>query len=302
MKKGYLFFALFAVLIALVAVLIAIHYRGGGRVLYLATTTSVKDAGLLDVLIPKFEEYMRSRGYNVEVRYSAVGTGMALRMAERGDVDLVLVHSPELERRYLEEGVLKCRSIVAYNYFVLVGPLEDPANVSGMDILNAFKNIALAGEEGRAYFISRGDLSGTHMKELEVWERLNISPIPGKDRWYVSTGSGMEQTLLMANEMRGYTLTDTGTWAKLEGSGRLFNLKVVVSSDMSLLNLYSVAIVRDDPIAREFARFLLGEEGQRIIGELKVDGLNLFIPISGAEEGVLEYIRREGLDFGSPCW
>ncbi|ABL87230.1 binding protein, putative [Pyrobaculum islandicum DSM 4184] len=262
-------------------------------VLYMATTTSVKDTGLLDVLIPDFERWAAERGYDVEVRYSAVGTGQALLMAARGDVDVVLVHAPALERRYLENGTLKCRDVVAYNFFIVVGPRGDPAGARGTSAAEAFKKIA----EAKAPFVSRGDRSGTHLKELSLWrEAIGREPDPKVDTWYISAGAGMGQTLLLANEKRAYALTDVGTWLRYRD--KLDQLEVVVPAAPDLINIYSFAIVKPSPAARLMAQYML-TRGQEVIGNLTVAGQPLFTPISRADPKALEWIKPA--IFGPSC-
>lgn len=265
----------------------------------MATTTSVRDTGLLDVLVPDFEGWAAARGLRVEVRYTAVGTGQALRMAERGDVDVVIVHAPGLEARYLERGILKCRDVIAYNFFVVVGPRDDPAGARGSDAVEAFRRIARAGAEGRASFVSRGDMSGTNLKELELWEAaIGRRPDPARDAWYISAGAGMAMTLQLANEEAAYTLTDVGTWLRFRES--LPSLGVIVPEAPQLINVYSFSIVRPSPAARLMAQYM-ATRGQEVIGGLTAGGQRLFTPIAEAEPRALEWIRGAGALFGPGC-
>lgn len=262
-------------------------------VIYMATTTSVKDTGLLDVLIPDFEKWAAARGYNIEVRYSAVGTGQALAMAARGDVDVVIVHAPSLEREYLKNGTLKCRDVIAYNFFVVVGPRDDPAKIRGLNATEAFKRIAQA----KAPFVSRGDKSGTHLKELSIWSQaIGRQPDPQKDTWYISAGAGMGQTLLLANEKRAYTLSDTGTWLRYRD--KLPELDVLVEAAPDLINIYSFEIVKPSDATKLMAQYMV-TRGLEVIGNLTVSGIPLFTPINKADPKAMEWIKPS--IFGESC-
>ncbi|MCU7786855.1 substrate-binding domain-containing protein [Pyrobaculum sp. 3827-6] len=262
-------------------------------VLYMATTTSVKDTGLLDVLIPDFEKWARSRGYDIEVRYTAVGTGQALLMAARGDVDVVIVHAPSLEKQYLENGTLKCRDVIAYNFFIIVGPKDDPAGARGLTAVEAFRKIA----EAKAPFVSRGDRSGTHLMELSLWKKaIGREPDPAKDTWYISAGAGMGQTLLLANEKKAYTLSDTGTWLRYRD--KLPQLDVIVAAAPDLINIYSFEIVKPSPATKLMAQYML-TRGLEVIGNLTIAGTPLFTPINKADPKAMEWIKPA--IFGPSC-
>lgn len=268
-------------------------------VLYMATTTSVKDTGLLDVLVPDFEKWAKSRGLDVEVRYTAVGTGQALAMAARGDVDVVIVHAPSLEAKYLKNGTLKCRDVVAYNFFIVVGPRGDPAGARGDNATRAFARIAAAGAEGKAVFVSRGDKSGTNLKELDLWKAaIGRYPDPQRDKWYVSAGAGMGQTLLLANQLEAYTLTDVGTWLRYRD--KLNALDVVVPAAPDLINIYSFEVVKPSPAARLMAEYMLSR-GQEVIGNMTVAGQQLFVPISKADPQALQWMKDLNALFGPSC-
>jgi tungstate transport system substrate-binding protein len=241
--------------------------------LTLATTTSVQDSGLLDALLPAFRERA-----GVEVKVVAVGTGQALELGRRGDADALLVHDPEAEGRFMEEGHGALRRVVMHNNFVLVGPPDDPAGVKGREsIAEAFERIA----DRKAPFVSRGDESGTHKKELAVWRLARIEP---QGAWYARAGVGMAQALRMADQKRAYTLTDRGTFlAQRPGLG----LVVLSAGDPVLVNTYSVILVNPEKhphvhaeAARQFADFLASEEGRRAIGDFGKDRLGepLFVP------------------------
>jgi len=250
------------------------------REIVLATTTSTRDAGLLDALVPVFE---RRSGYRVLV--VAVGSGQALAMGRRGDADVVLAHSPDAERELEVQGFVIHRRRVMYNDFVLVGPHGDPAAVRGMtDAAEALRMIART----RAPFFSRGDKSGTNARELRLWHAAGVEP--GGD-WYRETGQGMGATLTIAQERRAYTLADRGTY--LAWAAR-YDLELLVEGDTALANQYHVMEVNPHNAprvntagARAFADFLVSKEGQRLIGQFGVErfGRPLFVPNARREGG-----------------
>ncbi len=248
------------------------------------TTTSLYATGLLDFLASEFEK----EHPGVKIDFIAVGSGEALRRAAQGDACLVLVHAPSLEKKYIEEGVIADGRIFAYNYFVIVGPEDDPAGVkSAESAVGAFKRIYAAGEEGRALFVSRGDNSGTHVKELSIWRLAGLDP-SGRD-WYKESGRGMAETLVMASEMGAYTLSDIGTYLKMKKEGRIPGLTVLYSNSTELINIYSVYLVKscsgdERRAAEEFAEFIIGN--QDLIGSYGVEeyGQPLFYPAKGMEE------------------
>jgi tungstate transport system substrate-binding protein len=238
----------------------------------LATTTSTQDSGLLDVLIPMFE-----KENNVEVKTIAVGTGQALEMGTKGEADVLLVHAPKSEQVLVDSGDAINYKRVMYNDFILVGPSDNPAGVSGDDINAAFKKLA----ETKTTFVSRGDDSGTHKKELGIWTADNIQPAGD---WYVSTGQGMGQTLQVAAEKNGYVLTDRATW--LAQSKNLSNLKIVVAGGKDLMNIYHVMQVnpeKSDKInskdAEKFVEFMVNKDTQAVIENFgkKEYGESLFV-------------------------
>lgn len=202
--------------------------------LVLATTTSTQDSGLLDYLLPDFES---STGIKVEV--VAVGSGQALEMGRNGDADVLLVHSPAQEEQFVAEGYGVDRTYVMYNDFVVVGPADDPAGIAGMrDVKAAFTRIAEAG----ATFISRGDNSGTHVKEKSIWAAAGIAP--EGEKWYVLAGQGMGEVLLMAEEMKAYTLSDRGTYLSRLNEG--YTLSILLEGDPLLTNPYHVIAVNPE--------------------------------------------------------
>lgn len=247
-----------------------------GKTIILATTTSTQDSGLLDVLIPIFE---KKTGYFVKT--IAVGSGQALVLGERGEVDLLLVHSPEEEKKFMSAGYGISRRGVMENDFWLLGPAEDPAELKGIkEAINAFQKI----KSTSSLFISRGDNSGTHFKELSIWKAAKINPEGQK--WYQQTGLGMGQTLTIASEKRGYTLADQGTYIPLKKN---LNLKVFLAKNTALGNYYHVIEVNpnrwpkvNNKGARALADFLVGKEGQEIIRTFGHNqfGSPLFFPMA----------------------
>jgi tungstate transport system substrate-binding protein len=267
--------------LALVAGLLALAgvVWPAATVVVLATSTTTQDSGLLDVLVPMFE-----RRTSYTVKRVAVGTGRALTMAANGEADVVLVHAPALERTYLVDGAMTNRRLVMHNDFVLVGPPQDPAGVrQATTAANAFARIA--GRE--APFVSRGDLSGTHQKEKELWRVAGL--IPGGN-WYVESGQGMGATLTTASQKRAYTLADRATY--LAFRTRL-DLAILLEHDSLLLNVYHV--METNPAhypavnaagARAFADFLVSREAQAAIATFGVQsyGQPLFFADGGKPE------------------
>jgi tungstate transport system substrate-binding protein len=245
----------------------------------LATTTSTVDSGLLDVLIPAFEA---KTGYTVKP--VGVGSGQALQMGEEGNADVLLVHSPAAEKTLVEAGFGIDRLLVMHNSFLVVGPSADPAGIKGMaSVPDAFTKIA----ESESTFVSRGDESGTHTKELGYWKKAGIEPAGD---WYLESGAGMGLTLQIASEKSGYTLTDIATWLALKAN---LQLESLVTDDPTLLNPYHVIAVNpakwpkvNAEGAKAFADFLLSDEGQQMIGEFGVAefGQQLFVPDAGKLE------------------
>jgi tungstate transport system substrate-binding protein len=246
--------------------------------LLLATTTSTQDSGLLDTLVPDFE---RKTGYSVKT--SAVGTGQALAIGERGDADVVLVHAPSLELAFMAKGAGTRRLLVFHNDFILVGPEDDPAHAAGKSAFDALRAIAAS----RQPFISRGDNSGTDVLEKSLWRQIAVTP---ERPWYVEAGVGMGQTLTVASEKRAYTITDRGTYLSRRGALRL---AIVVDKDPPLLNLYHVITVNADRFPRvnragadAFADYLVSPEAQALVASFGVDkfGQPLFFPDAGKRD------------------
>ena len=231
------------------------------------------DSGLLDVLIPAFEEET-----DYKVKPIGVGSGQAIEMGRRGDADVLLVHSPAAEEEFMREGNGTNRRLVMHNDFVIVGPQSDPARIGGLDVASALRAIADSG----ILFLSRGDNSGTHTKELALWQRAEVSP--KGNGWYQESGQGMGDTLTIADQKDAYTLSDRGTYLALKKN---FRLQVLVEGDASLINIYH--IIQVDPAkhpdvhvagAAAFADFLVSEKAQKLIADFGVAqyGQPLFIP------------------------
>ncbi len=241
-----------------------------GEKLRLATTTSTESSGLLAVLLPPFEEKR-----NVKVEVIAVGTGKALKLGENGDVDILLVHARKAEDAFVEKGFGVNRKEVMYNDFVIIGPRADPAGIRGGNAPGALKIIA----GKKRYFISRGDESGTHHKEKELWAAAKIEP---QGKWYLETGQGMGATLQIADEKQGYCLVDRGTYLAYKGK---VELAILCENDRRLFNPYGIIAVNPGKhphvnyvAAKALIDWVTSRAGQRIIGEFKKDGEVLFHP------------------------
>jgi tungstate transport system substrate-binding protein len=249
------------------------------KVLILSTTTSTQDSGLLDVLVPLFE---KETGYSVKTL--AVGTGQALALAARGEADVTLAHAPATEKKYVADGKMLNRRIVMYNDFVVAGPAADPAKIHGVkSAAEAFRKIAAAG----ARFVSRGDKSGTHSRELALWKLAGVTP---GAPWYIESGQGMGATLGIADDRHAYTLTDRAT---LLTFSKRVQLQVVVEGDRPLLNIYSVMEVNpangprvNAAAGKRFADFMLSPSTQEVIKHFGVEkyGRPLFVPVAGKKE------------------
>jgi tungstate transport system substrate-binding protein len=246
--------------------------------LILATTTSTVDTGLLDVLNPIFE---KKTGFRVKT--ISVGTGQALAMGEKGEADVLLTHAEEAEKKLVESGAVINYQLVMHNDFVIVGPSGDPAGIKGKPSSEALK--AVAAKE--SLFISRGDDSGTHKKELSIWKKAGVTPAGAK--WYQESGQGMGATLRMASEKQAYSLTDRGTYLAQKASLRL---DILSEGDKSLLNIYHVMQVNHEKFtkvnaegAKAFVAFMIAPDTQKMIGEFGKDkfGQPLFFPDAGKE-------------------
>jgi tungstate transport system substrate-binding protein len=243
--------------------------------LILATTTSTQDSGLLDVLIPLFET---ETGYTVQT--VAVGSGQAMKMGEEGNADVLLVHAPASEVTFMDDGFGKDRMLVMHNDFIVIGPSADPATIKGLPVLDALKAIY---EKG-ATFVSRGDDSGTHKAELNLWKKAEYDPKTDAPAWYLETGQGMGASLTVASEKGAYILTDRATYLANKGN---LQLDILVEGDRSLLNVYHVITVNPDKWlkvnyegAMAFAKFITGPAIQEVIAQFGVEkfGEPLFYP------------------------
>jgi len=264
---------IFTALILMLAVNVSLASAAESKDVILSTTTSTADSGLLDVLIPLFE---KKTGFRVKT--IAVGTGQALAMGEKGEADVLLVHAPASEKKLVDAGVAINYQLVMHNDFIIVGPAADPAKIKGKTAADAFKSI----DAGGAVFISRGDDSGTHKKELSLWKEANVA-LTGKP-WYQESGQGMGATLLMASEKAGYTLTDRATYLAQKANVRL---EILSEGDKPLLNIYHVMQVNPEKFSKvnaaggkAFVEFMIAPETQKAIGEFGKDkyGASLFFP------------------------
>lgn len=249
----------------------------GKPFILLASTTSTEQSGLFPYLLPLF-----TRQSGIDVRVVAVGTGQALKLGEKGDVDLLLVHDPQGEEKFVAAGFGVDRRKVMHNDFILLGPAGDPAQVrEKKTVLEALRAIA----EKKAPFVSRGDDSGTHRLERRLWKKAEIEPSIAKDTWYRETGSGMGPSLNVAKEMLAYILADRGTWLAFANKG---DLKLLWEGDPILFNPYSVILVNPakHPHVKQkealvFMNWLTGADGQKAIAEYRINGQPLFIPDAG---------------------
>ena len=256
--------------------LLSLPSMGKTDILMMATTISTDNTGLLDHLAPMFQ-----KDTSIELKWTAVGTGKALKMGQNCDVDVLLVHAPAAEKRYVADGYGVDRRGVMYNDFVIIGPPNDTAGIKGMKLVGAMKTIA---EKG-ALFVSRGDNSGTNKKEISLWKIAGLS-VPDKESWYLQTGQGMIKTILVAEERKGYTMTDRGTYIKYEANKKGYPpLKILVQGDPSLFNQYSVMAVNPTrcrnvkhELATKFADWITSPKIQEVIGAYKLLGKKLFTP------------------------
>src|SRR5262245_9599636 len=272
------------IMLGLAAVLLSTGIAGAVETekpfIVVQSTTSTQDSGLFEYLLPKFTDKT-----GIEVRVVAVGTGQALKNAENGDGDVVLVHSRPDEDKFVAEGWGVKRLDVMYNDFVIVGPSADPAKIGGLkDATAAYKKIA----EAKAPFVSRGDNSGTHKAELKLWEETGVDLKSASGSWYLEAGSGMGATLNAAVGKKAYTLSDRGTWLSFKNKD---DFTILVEGDPKLLNRYGVILVNPakhpNVKAKEgqaFIDWLVGPEGQAAIASFKIDGQQLFFPDAKPQE------------------
>jgi tungstate transport system substrate-binding protein len=242
-----------------------------------ASTTSTQDSGLFTYLLPIVRERT-----GIEVKVVSQGTGQALDTARRGDADVVFVHDPDAEQRFVTEGYGVARHPVMYNDFLIVGPAADPARIrGGRDAVKALQSIA----GGKQPFISRGDRSGTHQAELRLWSAAGIAVDPAPGRWYRAVGQGMGPTLNIASASDAYALVDRGTWISFRNKG---TLQPMVEGDPRLFNQYGLILVNPAKHAhvkagpgQRFIDFMLSAEGQKVIGDFRIEGQQLFHPNAG---------------------
>jgi len=259
-------------LAALLTASMALPAQAAEKVVRLATTTSTASSGLLDAILPKFETKC-----GCKVHVIAVGTGKALKLGEDGNVDVVLVHARPAEDAFVAAGHGIDRRDVMYNDFVLIGPNNDPAKIKGeKDVLVAMKKIA----DAKWKFVSRGDDSGTDQMERGYWKDLGIQP--AGQRWYSAAGQGMGEVLMMSGEMRAYTLTDRGTYISFRDK---IGLPILMQGDARMFNPYGIIAVNPKKYpktnyqgATELINWMTSPEGQKLIGDFKVGGEQLFIP------------------------
>jgi len=280
MKQKKTIHAVLAGLAVILALMAWTPVQAQQKNIILSTTTSTQDSGLLDVLIPIFE---KKTGYFVKT--IAVGSGQAMAMGQKGEADVLLVHSPAAEKKFVAEGYGVNRRIIMHNDFIVVGPAEDPAKIKGVKgTPQVFKKIADAG----SLFLSRSDKSGTHSKEMAIWKAAGINPEGQK--WYQQTGLGMGQTLNVTSEKKGYTLADRGTYLALKKN---LSLDILAEGDAILLNVYHVIEVNpakwpkvNAAGGKAFADFMVSKEVQDIVKTFGVEkfGSPLFFPDAGKKE------------------
>jgi tungstate transport system substrate-binding protein len=264
-------------LVALLVAFFAFAAQAQDRFITVASTTSTEQSGLFGYILPIFEKKS-----GIQVRVVALGTGQALDLARRGDADVVFVHAKAAEEKFLAEGQGVKRFPVMYNDFVLIGPKSDPARIAGnKDITEALKRI----QSTQAPFVSRGDKSGTHMAELDLWKATGIDLDKAKGPWYRDTGQGMGPALNTAASMNAYLLADRGTWLAFKNRG---DLTILVEGDKRLYNQYGVMLVNPDKhptvkkeLGQAFIDWLVSPEGQRAIADYKIGGEQLFFPNAG---------------------
>ncbi len=236
------------------------------KMLMMATTTSTDNTGLLDYLAPPF-----TKATGIELRWTATGTGKALKLGQNCDVDILMVHAPPAEKKFVAAGYGVDRREIMYNDFVIIGPATDGAGIKGKSINDALTMI----KTKQAVFVSRGDNSGTHKKELALWKSAKL-PVPEKESWYVQTGQGMLASINIAAERKGYTMTDRGTYIKYESNLKGNPpLKILVEGDDVLLNQYSVIAINPElcakakySTAKQFTQWIAGPEAQQLIKEI----------------------------------
>ena len=280
------------------------------RIIVVSTTTSLYDTGILDEIEEAFEAE-----HQIDLRFISAGTGLAIQHAKRGDTDMILVHAPPQEKVFLKDGYGVCRKIIAYNFFAIIGPRDDPAGIKGLPPTEALAKLIEKGRAGEVVWFSRGDDSGTHSKERALWAATGYDWETLRDEgWYREAGAGMGKTLLIAEEFQAYTLTDMGTHLKYAEEG-LIASDVLVGQGRELINVYSAIAVnpRANPDANfedavTFLNFLVSDEGQAVFGDFGVDtyGMSLFLPAvellrEREDPATVEWIEGFAYIKGSEC-
>jgi len=316
-----LIIAALATIMVVAGTLIYFNYFAKRR-LIISTTTSLYDTGLLDEIEKKYEST-----HNIDINIIPAGTGIAIQHAQNGDADVILVHSPSMEKTFLEDGYGVNRKIIAYNFFTIVGPDADPAEISGKNATEAFKSIVAYGESltdqsGQTkIWVSRGDNSGTHSKEKSLWSAAGYNyTLISEEPWYASVGSGMGDTLNIANQKSAYTLSDIGTYLKFYTDG-IISLSALLTEEQSLLNVYSVMAVRSTVPANQtiheqinyndamnFIQYLVSPETQQLITNYGKDtyGQSLFYgavqPLKdNTPQPIVSWIQDYAFFDGSEC-
>ena len=312
MQRNTIIWIITLILIAAVSVAGTTLYIGvtSKKKLVISTTTSLYDTGLLE----KIRKQYKTK-HPIDLQIVSRGTGLAIKLAQDGDADMMLVHAPSKELSFLTQGYGVCRKIIAYNFFAIVGPEADPARIRGLPTLDALTKIVEAGKKGQATWVSRGDESGTHTKEKELWKAANFTweDLRIETSWYVDASKGMGGTLILASERSAYTLTDIGTYLSHSTAG-LIALEVLVSQGNELLNVYSAIAVNqtrhphtnfNDAI--NFTKFLVSDEGQQLICDYGKDeyGQPLFYPavklLQENNDPVADSIREYAFFNGTEC-
>lgn len=249
------------------------------QVIKMATTTSTDNTGLLDYLKPEIKSDL-----NIDLQWIAVGTGRALELGKNCDVDMMIVHAPDAEKKFIGEGYGLNRKQLMYNDFVIIGPRDDLAGIKGKAVLEVFKTIYTK----KALFVSRGDNSGTNKKEIKLWKKAGLD-VPDKEQWYIQSGQGMINTINIATERDAYTMTDRGTFIKYEDNYKgKPPLVVLVEGDDCLRNQYSIIAINPDrcenvkfDTASKMIDWFVSPGAQKLIGDFKLMGKRLFIPNAG---------------------
>lgn len=262
--------------------------RSENRILTISTTTSLYDTGMLDQIATFFKE-----GTGIEVHFIPKGTGAAINDAINGVSDGVMVHALSKEVDFMQKGYGVNRKVIAYNFFIIVGPKSDPSSIKGLELIDSLEKVVEEGRNGNAIWVSRDDGSGTNTKEIFLWEKagFNYDDLREED-WFRSSGTGMGNTLSYCSNVGAYTLSDMGTYLKYTNDG-LINLDIMVDEGEELINVYSIITVNPEKWEKdiggmtEFTNWLTSEKGQRFIGELSLDeyeGQHLFYPVMGVFE------------------